>query len=50
MAETVRENIPVDNVVTGKDTVKEAVEFYIEAKKIFRKASLNLRDWMSKKL
>ena len=36
-AETVRENIYVDNVVTGKDTVKEAVDFYIEAKKIFSK-------------
>ena len=37
----------MDNVVTGKDTVKEAVDFYIESKKIFRKASMNLRDWMS---
>ena len=46
-AETVRKNIYVDNVVTGKDTVKEAVDFYIEAKKIFRKASMNLRDWLS---
>ena len=27
--------------------VKEAVDFYIEAKKIFRKASMNLRDWLS---
>ena len=33
-AETVRENIYVDNVVTGKDTVKKAVDFYTEAKKI----------------
>ena len=37
----------MDNVVTGKDTVKEAVDFYIEAKKIFRKASMNLRDLLS---
>ena len=35
------------NVVSGKDTLKKAVEFYIEAKKIFRKASMNLREWMS---
>ena len=44
---TVGENIYVGNVVSGKDTLKEAVEFYIEAKKIFRKASMNLREWMS---
>ena len=46
-AKTVREKIYEDKVVTGKDTVKEAVDFYIEAKKIFRKASMNLRDWLS---
>lgn len=43
----IRENIYVDNVITGKDTVDEAVSFYREAKQIFRKASMNLRDWMS---
>ena len=46
-AETIRENIYVDNVITGKDTIIEAVNFYTEAKQIFTKASMNLRDWMS---
>ena len=45
--ETIRENIYVDNVITGKDTVKEAVDFYTKAKQIFRKTSMNMRDWMS---
>ena len=46
-AETMRENIYVDNVITGKDTIREAVNFYTEAKQIFSKASMNLRDWVS---
>ena len=47
VANSIRENIYVDNVITGKDTVDEASDFYREAKQIFRKASMNLRDWMS---
>ena len=47
IAETIRENIYVDNVITGKDTIREAVNFYTEAKQIFNKASMNLRDWVS---
>ena len=50
VVETTTENIYVDNDVTGKNTEpKEVVDFYIEAKKIFRKASMNLRDWMFNK-
>ena len=30
-----------------ENTVKEAVDLYIEAKKIFRKSSMNLHDCMS---
>ena len=37
----------MDNVITGKDTIIEAVNFYTEAKQIFTKASMNLLDWMS---
>ena len=47
VAETIRDNIYVDNVVTGTTTVTEAVNFYIKAKQIFKGASMNLRDWMS---
>ena len=39
VAENIRDNIYADNVITGKDTVKEAVDFYVEANQIFRKAS-----------
>ena len=37
VGETVRENIYVDNVVTGKETEKEAVDFYKEGKKYLEK-------------
>ena len=47
VADTIRNNIYVDNVVTGTDTITEAVNFYTEAKQIFKGASMNLRDWMS---
>ena len=47
VAETIRDNIYVDNVVTGTTTVTEVVNFYRKAKQIFKGASMNLRDWMS---
>ena len=47
VAETIRDNIYVDNVVTGTTTVTEAVNCYIKVKQIFKGASMNLRDWMS---
>ncbi|MEW8544133.1 MAG: DUF1759 domain-containing protein, partial [Candidatus Thiodiazotropha sp.] len=47
VAETIRENIYVDNVIAGTNTIKETIDFYVEAKEIFNKASMNLRDWMS---
>ncbi|MBV2113425.1 MAG: aspartyl protease family protein [Candidatus Thiodiazotropha sp. (ex Ctena orbiculata)] len=47
IAENIRNNIYVDNVITGTDTVSAAVKFYKEAKQIFTKASMNLRDWTS---
>ena len=46
-AEIIRENIYVDNVITGKQTIEETIGFYTEAKQIFGEASMNLRDWMS---
>ena len=42
-----KENIYVDNVVTGCDSIEEANKFYMESKHIFSKASINLRDWSS---
>ena len=47
MAENIRQNIYVDNVVTGTNSVHEALGFYSESKKIFEGAAMNLRDWTS---
>lgn len=46
-AEKIRENIYVDNVITGSESVDNAITFYSEAKHIFQKAGMNLRDWTS---
>ena len=45
VAENIRKNIYVDNVITGSSTVENAISFYNEAKQIFQKAGMNLRDW-----
>ena len=42
----IAENIYVDNILLGAATVKEAYRIYSESKKIFRKASMNLREWI----
>jgi len=40
-------NIYVDNVSLGADSVQEACCIYKEARTLFRKASMNLREWAS---
>ena len=45
--ELIRNNIYVDNVVVGVDDVREAIKLYQQAKAIFGKASMNLREWIS---
>ena len=44
---TIRENIYVDNVITGTQSIQEAVHLYNVSKQIFKGAAMNLRDWMS---
>ncbi|XP_070552477.1 uncharacterized protein [Ptychodera flava] len=46
-AQKIRDNIYVDNVITGTDAPQSAYNFYTEAKKIFSNASMNLREWTS---
>lgn len=46
-AQRIKENIYVDNVITGSDSVDNAIIFYNEAKHIFERAGMNLRDWAS---
>uniref|UniRef100_A0A914V113 Integrase catalytic domain-containing protein n=1 Tax=Plectus sambesii TaxID=2011161 RepID=A0A914V113_9BILA len=44
---SLEENIYVDNVLTGAQTVEEARQFYDETKEIFSQALMNLREWTS---
>lgn len=37
----------VDNLITGAISVTEAISIYSDPKKIFREASMNLREWIS---
>ena len=43
----IRDDIYVDNVVTGVDEENEAVKLYREGKEIFENASMNLWEWLS---
>ena len=43
----INNNIYVDNVSLGANSVDEAYKIYLESKEIFRKASMNLREWVS---
>ena len=47
IAENIAENIYVDNVCVGTNSAEEAVSLYEEAKSIFERASMNLREWTS---
>lgn len=46
-AEQIRNNIYVDNLITGANTVTDALTHYSESKQIFKDASMNLREWIS---
>lgn len=46
-AENIRENIYVDNVITGAKSAEEAIHFYKNSKQIVAQAALNLRNWIS---
>ena len=47
VARVISDNIYVDNVCVGADSVEEAMHLYEEAKNIFKRASMNLREWTS---
>jgi len=44
-ANKVKDDIYMDNVVTGTDSVEEAKELYSEVKVVFSDAQMNLREW-----
>ena len=47
VAQKIVDNVYVDNVFIGTDSAKEAYQIYEEARNIFKKAFMNLRQWTS---
>ena len=47
IAKLINDNIYVDNVCVGVNSVEEGLQFYKEAKDIFKGASMNSREWTS---
>ncbi|CAC5399321.1 unnamed protein product [Mytilus coruscus] len=47
IARKIKDNIYVDNLISGCTSVAESLEFFSEAKHIFQNASMNLREWIS---
>ena len=46
-AKQIKDDIYVDNLITGTNNDEVALQLYKEAKKNFHDASVNLRDWIS---
>ena len=47
LANKLKDDIYVDNVVSGTDVVGDAMLFYNGPKAMFSEASMNLREWVS---
>ena len=47
LVSSIRESLYVDDLVSGANTVEEAFEYYLQAKKIMSEAGMNLRKWNS---
>lgn len=45
IAQKIKQNMYVDNCITGVNSVPEGIQFYKTAKQIFATASMNLREW-----
>jgi len=45
--EKLKSDLYVDNLITGVNSVVEALDTYHESKKILQDASMNLREWLS---
>ena len=45
MAEKIKNDIYVDNLVTGTTSESEAINLYKSTKSIFRDAAMNIREW-----
>ncbi|XP_053374038.1 uncharacterized protein LOC128546747 [Mercenaria mercenaria] len=47
IAEKLRNNIYVDNVISGAENTSEAIKLYTTSKSMFADASMNLREWIT---
>jgi len=47
VSKKISDNLYVDNVSIGAESVEESYQIYKEARNIFKKASMNLREWTS---
>lgn len=47
IGDQIKNDIYIDNLITGANTVVEAMTVYSELKQMFREASMNLREWIS---
>lgn len=47
VAKKIKNDIYVDNLITGVSSVEEGTDLYSQVKQIFNKASMNLRDWVT---
>ena len=47
LANDMKQNIYVDNILSGCDTEAEIIQYYIQAREIMGKARFNLRSWSS---
>ena len=45
LAKKIKNEIYVDNLITGSDSKDDAINLYKESKAIFKAASMNLREW-----
>ena len=47
VAKDVKRSLYVDNVLSGRDSEKEIIEYYQQARTILKQANFNLRSWSS---
>ena len=47
ITDKIKNDIYMDNVITGANSVSEATDLYSQSKTIFNAASMNLREWMT---
>ena len=47
LTDSIKSDIYVDNLITGTETTKDAVQMYHSKKHFFQEASMNIREWIS---